>query len=284
MLLLPAAGIFFNSLLCVHAYVWMIKITTKSIEIAGEGWCDPNISDSFIQFCNEQLRPALSHRCASVRNNRKISNIKLSPALRSKCLAALANESGLAELLASVLGSPGLLAIQSIVAPPRSGAQELHRDTDRGSGCLQTLVVSCNGQPLRTRLQPRSHCEEHRIIYRSAERLADLALREASVIVPGRKALLYDGAIYHGGGANLSDDPDDARLFFVFVDINKDAELLREIADANYISSSTKLSQLRPAISSSKLSAHEGENPKSTQVISASNSERGPRKRTKSSK
>lgn len=199
------------------------------------GWCDPSLSADFVRFCNAELRPALAERRENVRDERKLSNVKLSACLRSKCLELVSAEGVLSDLLSKSLIKPALIAVQSIVAPPLSVAQELHRDTDRGSGNLVTLVVSCNGAPLRTRIQPRSHLEEHRILYRSSERAADLAVRERATLAPGSTSLLYDGALYHGGGANPSTEPDDARLFFLFVDASKEPDLIEEIAEANYV-------------------------------------------------
>lgn len=210
--------------------------------LIGSGFASPPMSDAFYS-CAAQLAASTGARSEVVRNGRSVHNIVLSAALVRTLMNAVYAEPALVAALRGSLAEPALLGAQVIVAPPRCGAQELHRDTDAGARVLIQLAVSVSGRALRTRVHPRSQLEEHVTICRSAARAAALHAREAHALQPGGRALLYDGFLFHGGGDNDRDEPD-PRLFIVFVDGAAPKETLSDIADANYFSAGQRLTRL----------------------------------------
>jgi hypothetical protein len=207
-------------------------------ELHTSGFCSLVIRDEYRAWSVEHLLPLLRSKGETVRSGRTIFSVPLTK-LSKEILEAMIPPT-LLIILREYLRSPALIAVQQIVAPPRCVDQEIHRDFDLHAGMMLTWVVALNGAPLRTRFDPGSHSEAHKIIFRSSERTAALAQRAKRMVAPGQPSVVYDGFIMHAGGANPMDIPDDQRLFFVFADVSMDASELSYIKENNYVGAKSK--------------------------------------------
>jgi hypothetical protein len=87
--------------------------------------------------------------------------------------------------------------VEFIAVPPRAPAQEIHRDHILGPNVLVTLAIAVGTSKLLTRFIPGSH----------------MGSEGGKCVAPHCQALLFDGAVQHGGGEWASDEPDTKRLF-----------------------------------------------------------------------
>lgn len=204
-----------------------------------DGFAPLDASPDYIESAKRIVCPFLAGRKhEGVRTGRTILSVSGSTLSKTALRALL--PPALVSALHACMTTPALVGIQSIVAPPHSPEQEIHRDIDLHAGLLLTWVLALDGAPLRTRFDAGSHLEEHRIIFRSSDRAASLATRSARMVTPGFSSVLYDGFIMHAGGANPTSTPDDQRLFFVFVDASMDAVDLAHAKESNYFRANTK--------------------------------------------
>ena len=169
----------------------------------------------------------MPHDLHGFRDGRNACNVHrlLGFELQRDLLDALRSDANVRHALLARLGHGVALAgIQHIVCPPHAPRQQLHKDS-LGASLAASLAVSLSPSALQTWFLPGSHAREFRD--EEYDAISDADLRQ-----PLSHAVLYDSAIVHGGGATGA-VPDDARLFFLFVDSFAPVSALRSVLRRN---------------------------------------------------
>ena len=140
-------------------------------------------------------------------------------------LLALREEQKLMDMLTAILGdSPALTEIQHIVCSPHSPMQMAHRDF-LTAGTAATLAVSLCNYPLQTWVIPASHGADFDYVDVSAKTTPGYC----GLFQPLLDCMLYDSAIVHCGGST-GEEPDNMRLFLIFVNVSLPTRVLRQNA------------------------------------------------------
>ena len=131
-------------------------------------------------------------------------------------------------------------ATQCIVVPPHSPVQTLHRDYSIGPQKALTIVVSLTERNLHTLVEPGSHLEEYRPIYKQSKVDEDRKRRLARTVDVDCPSFAYDPYIFHAGNKWDADFADASRLFITFYAGNLEREEVEELDYANSFRSNGK--------------------------------------------